>query len=149
MPTTHWARSPPTWRCATWSGAGTSASPAARRPLLARGFDQLRALAGLTAETPLERTPSHAFVRRDGDSLLLLHDGGELRLPGHVAGELDEILAANGTFTAADLDGPLDDRWPPRAGAVPGARSGTPDRGLTDQRRDEVPRSAARPSRRR
>jgi hypothetical protein len=78
------------------------------RPLLAEGFDQLRGLEGLTAETPLERTPSHAFVRPDGDSLVLLHDGGELRLPAHVGDDLDEILTTDGTFTAAELAGPLD-----------------------------------------
>jgi hypothetical protein len=79
------------------------------RPLLADGFDQLRALGTLSLATPLERTASHAFVRRDGDSLVLVHDGGELRLPARLADELDEILAADGTFTAGDLDGALDD----------------------------------------
>ena len=79
------------------------------RPLLADGFDQLRALGTLSVETPIERTASHAFVRADGDSLLLVHDGGELRLPARLAEELDQILASDGTFTAADLEGPLDD----------------------------------------
>jgi hypothetical protein len=79
------------------------------RPLLADGFDQLRALEHLSLETPLERTPSHAFVHPDGDSLVVVHDGGELRLPARLADELDEILGADGTFTAAELGGPLDD----------------------------------------
>ncbi len=79
------------------------------RPLLGDGFDQLRALDGLSLETPLERTASHAFVRPDSDSLVLVHDGGELRLPARLADELEEILATAGTFTAADLDGVLDD----------------------------------------
>jgi lysine-specific demethylase/histidyl-hydroxylase NO66 len=79
------------------------------RPLLADGFDQLRALDDLTLETPLERVPSHAFVRAEGDELVVVHDGGELRLPTRLADELDEILAADGTFTASELDGPLDD----------------------------------------
>jgi hypothetical protein len=79
------------------------------RPLLADGFGQLRALEGLSLETPLERTAAHAFVREDGDSVVLVHDGGELRLPVRLAGELAEILATDGTFTAAELEGPLNE----------------------------------------
>jgi hypothetical protein len=79
------------------------------RPLLADGFDQLRALDDLGPETPLERRPAHALLRDDGEGgLVLEHDGGELRLPGDVRDEIEAVLVAGGPFTAVDLPGTLD-----------------------------------------
>jgi hypothetical protein len=79
------------------------------RPLLADGFDQLRALDHLDLGTPLERRPAHAFVRDDGDGgLVLEHDGGELLLPGELRDEICAVLEADAPFTAAELPGTLD-----------------------------------------
>jgi hypothetical protein len=80
------------------------------RPLLADGFDQLRALEELTLDTALERRPVHALVRDDGDSgLVLEHDGGTLRLASELREAIEVVLDSDGPFTAADLPGALDD----------------------------------------
>ena len=79
------------------------------QPLLADGFDQLRALDDLGPDTPLERRPAHALLREDGEGgLVLEHDGGELRLAGELREEVEAVLEADGTFTASELPGTLD-----------------------------------------
>jgi hypothetical protein len=80
------------------------------RPALADGFDQLRALRELTADTPVERRDVHALLREDGDGLVLRFDGAELRMPARLRDEVEAILAAATQFTAEDLPGPLDEK---------------------------------------
>jgi ribosomal protein L16 Arg81 hydroxylase len=79
------------------------------RPLLADGFDQLRALDTLSVDTLLERRPGHALLRDADDEIVLIHDGGELRVPADLREELDAVLEADSAFAAADLPGELDD----------------------------------------
>jgi ribosomal protein L16 Arg81 hydroxylase len=79
------------------------------RPGLADGFEQLRALSGLSRETPVARRPVHARIAEDGASLTLEFDGTELRMPGRVRAQVEAILASIKPFTAADLPGPLDE----------------------------------------
>jgi hypothetical protein len=80
------------------------------RPDLTDGFDQLRALRQLTADTQVERRHVHAFLHEDGDSLVLRFDGAELRMPARLRDEVEAILAASTPFTAGDLPGPLDEK---------------------------------------
>jgi ribosomal protein L16 Arg81 hydroxylase len=80
------------------------------RPALADGFDQLRALRELTADTRVERRDVHALLREDGDSLVLRFDGAELRMSARLRDEVEAILAAATQFTAEDLPGPLDQK---------------------------------------
>jgi hypothetical protein len=80
------------------------------RPALADGFDQLRALRELTADTPVERRDVHALLREDGDGLVLRFDGAELRMSARLRDEVEAILAAATQFTAEDLPGPLDQK---------------------------------------
>jgi lysine-specific demethylase/histidyl-hydroxylase NO66 len=79
------------------------------RPVLADGFEQLRALEWLTHETPVERRPVHVRLHEDGASLTLEFDGTQLRMPARVRAEIDAMLAASEPFTAGDLPGSLDE----------------------------------------
>jgi hypothetical protein len=79
-------------------------------PDLTDGFDQLRALRELTADTRVERRDVHALLREDGDSLVLRFDGAELRMPARLRDEVEAILGAATQFTAEDLPGPLDEK---------------------------------------
>jgi hypothetical protein len=79
------------------------------RPRLADGFDQVRALKGLSLETPVERRPVHVHVDEDSAFVTLEFDGTELRMPARIGAQVDAILAATGPFAAADLPGPLDE----------------------------------------
>ena len=81
-----------------------------RRPIREDGLSQLRALARLDVETPVERRPTViADVEEDADALTLVFEGKELRLPQHARAELLALVHAEEPLTAAELPGELDD----------------------------------------
>ena len=81
-----------------------------RRPVREDAFDQVRALAELDVETPLERRDTVIFDLAVDDELATLSfEGRDLRLPARVGAELEFVAAADGPFTLADLPGRLDD----------------------------------------
>ncbi|HET9213269.1 MAG TPA: cupin domain-containing protein [Gaiellaceae bacterium] len=81
-----------------------------RRPIREDGLSQLRALARLDVETPVERRPTViADVEEDADALTLVFEGKELRLPPHARAELLALVDAEEPLTAAELPGELDD----------------------------------------
>ena len=81
-----------------------------RRPIREDGLSQLRALARLDVETPVERRPTViADVEEDADALTLVFEGKELRLPQHARAELLALVDAEEPLTAAELPGELDD----------------------------------------
>jgi lysine-specific demethylase/histidyl-hydroxylase NO66 len=77
-----------------------------RRPILAGQLTQLRSLASLTLDTPLERRPTVIAETLDG---VLRFEGKHLRFPAHVADDLAFVVSATGRFTARDLPGTLDE----------------------------------------
>ena len=81
-----------------------------RRPIREDGLSQLRALARLDVETPVERRPTViADVEEDANALTLVFEGKELRLPQHARAELLALVHAEEPLTAAELPGELDD----------------------------------------
>jgi hypothetical protein len=81
-----------------------------RRPIRGDAFEQLRALDDLDLDTPVARRETViADLEVDEGGARLSFEGRTLRLPARVAGELGYLLAAEGSFTAADLPGRLDD----------------------------------------
>ena len=81
-----------------------------RRPIREDGLSQLRALARLDVETPVERRPTViADVEEDANALTLVFEGKELRLPQHARAELLALVDAEEPLTAAELPGELDD----------------------------------------
>jgi lysine-specific demethylase/histidyl-hydroxylase NO66 len=78
------------------------------RPLLGGGFGQVRAIAGLSEDTLVERLPAHARLREDGDEIVLELEGSELTMPAAVRETLDAVLAADAPFTPAELPDGLD-----------------------------------------
>ena len=76
-----------------------------RRPVVADGLSELRALGSLTEETLLERRPTVLWDLSDG---ALVFEGKRLQFPEHAQSALEAIAEAEGPFCAADLPGPLD-----------------------------------------
>jgi hypothetical protein len=76
-----------------------------RRPILDDQLDQVRRLAALTADTPLERRDT---VIADLDGTTLRFEGRTVAFPPQAAEALAAIAAADGPFTAASLPGRLD-----------------------------------------
>ena len=81
-----------------------------RRPIRVDAFDQLRALEELDVDTPLIRreTVIAEFEVADG-SAQLSFEGHVLHFPVRIAPEIEFLLQADGSFTAGDLPGRLDD----------------------------------------
>ncbi|MDP1850309.1 MAG: cupin domain-containing protein [Solirubrobacteraceae bacterium] len=82
-----------------------------RRPILDGQLSQMRTLAALTPDTPLERRATViADVEPDADGVVGLRFEGKLmRFPAKAADAVAAIHAARATFTAAELPGPLDE----------------------------------------
>jgi bifunctional lysine-specific demethylase and histidyl-hydroxylase NO66 len=75
-----------------------------RRPIRGDAFEQLRALDDLDLDTPVARRETViADLDVDESEARLSFEGRTLRLPTRVAAELDYLLAAEESFTAADL----------------------------------------------
>ena len=81
-----------------------------RRPVRERGLAELRALDRLDAATPLARRRTViADLVEDEDGPVLSFEGKRVRFPAYVLAELEYVIAADGTFTAGDLPGDLDE----------------------------------------
>jgi hypothetical protein len=81
-----------------------------RRPIREDGLSQLRALAGLSAETLVERRETViADLVDDGETLELSFEGRSVRIPGHARAELVACYEAEAPFRVADLPGELDE----------------------------------------
>ena len=81
-----------------------------RRPLRDDAFDQLRALAELDLDTPLERRRTVIVdLSEADDGLRLSFEGRALALPSFLRGDLEFLLGAEEPFRASDLPGRLDD----------------------------------------
>ena len=82
---------------------------AGRRPILHDQLDQVRRLRHLGAATPLERRTTVIFdLEHVDDGVALVFEGRELRFPEKAASAVEAVAGRPGTFTAADLPGPLD-----------------------------------------
>jgi len=77
-----------------------------RRPILDGQLEEVRALASLTVDTPLERRPT---VLADLEGATLSFEGKEITVPEHAREELEAIYESDGPFTAAELPVGLDD----------------------------------------
>jgi hypothetical protein len=81
-----------------------------RRPIRADGLTQLRALERLALDTLLERRSTVlADLEEDGDEVVLIFEGKELRFPAHALAEVIACFEAEDAFRPADLPGGLDD----------------------------------------
>jgi hypothetical protein len=81
-----------------------------RRPVLDGQLAQLRALDGLTVDSPLERRPTViAAFAADADAVSLAFEGKRLVFPAHAHAEIEFAAAASRPFTARELPGVLDD----------------------------------------
>lgn len=80
-----------------------------RRPIREGELTQRRSLEQLTPQTPLERRNTVLADLRGDDPIALVFDGKEVAFPSFVREDLEFLLAADGTFNAADLPGGLDD----------------------------------------
>ncbi|HXV57083.1 MAG TPA: cupin domain-containing protein [Gaiellaceae bacterium] len=80
-----------------------------RRPVLADGLSQRRAVERLGPETPVERRETViADLEESRGGTALVFEGKELRFPPQAAPELEAIVEASGPFRPADLPGELD-----------------------------------------
>ena len=80
-----------------------------RRPIREDGLSQLRALEQLDGTTALERRETViADLDEDGEGLVLVFEGKEIRVPAHAAAELRACVAAEQSFRADELPGELD-----------------------------------------
>jgi ribosomal protein L16 Arg81 hydroxylase len=77
-----------------------------RRPVLPGQLTQLKALEGLTLETPLERRPTVLF---DLEGSTLTFEGKTIALPAVAREDVEFLASVDEAFTAADLPGNLDD----------------------------------------
>jgi hypothetical protein len=77
-----------------------------RRPVLDGQLTELRALDGLETDTLLERRPTVLF---DLDGLDLSFEGKTVAVPEQARAELTAICETEGTFSASDLPGRLDE----------------------------------------
>ena len=81
-----------------------------RRPLRDDAFDQLRALAELDLDTPLERRRTVIVdLSEVDDGLRLSFEGRKLALPSFLRDDLEFLLGTDDPFRASDLPGRLDD----------------------------------------
>jgi bifunctional lysine-specific demethylase and histidyl-hydroxylase NO66 len=81
-----------------------------RRPVREDAFDQVRALAELDVETPLERRETVIFDLAVGErEAALSFEGRDLRFPARIGAELEFLATADGRFTLAGLPGRLDE----------------------------------------
>jgi len=82
-----------------------------RRPILDGQLSELRALDSLTPDTALELRPTvvHEVVRGDDGRVGLAWEGRTVWFPGHAADEVQSLAGAAGAFTAAELEGRLDE----------------------------------------
>jgi hypothetical protein len=81
-----------------------------RRPIRGDAFDQLRALEDLDADTPLVRRETViAELEVAEDSAQLSFEGHVIHFPLRIAKEIEFLLEAEGSFTADDLPGRLDE----------------------------------------
>ena len=81
-----------------------------RRPIRDDQFDQQRALESLGLDTPLELRATVVFdLTRSEEGIELAFEGRRLVFPAHAAPEVVAAAEAEGTFTASELPGELDD----------------------------------------
>jgi lysine-specific demethylase/histidyl-hydroxylase NO66 len=78
-----------------------------RRPVLGGQLSQVRALARLTLETPLERRPTVLF---ELEGATLVFEGKEVAFPDDAREDLEFVSRVEESFAAADLPGDLDDK---------------------------------------
>ena len=82
---------------------------AGRRPVLPDQLEQVRALDGLTVDTPVERRPTViADLELDGDRAVLLFEGKEVRFPPQATSAVEALAEAGRPLTAVELPGGLD-----------------------------------------
>ena len=79
---------------------------ATRRPILEGQLSEVRALADLTLESPIERRATVIF---DLEETTLSFEGKELRFPAHIEQELRFVVEAVEPFRPADIPGELDE----------------------------------------
>ena len=80
-----------------------------RRPIREDGLTQLRALARLGPETPLERRATViADLEGTDDAATLVFEGKEIGFPVHTVTELRACFESEEPFRVADLPGELD-----------------------------------------
>jgi hypothetical protein len=77
-----------------------------RRPILEGQLSEVRALADLTLESPIERRATVIF---DLEETTLSFEGKELRFPAHIEQELRFVVEAVEPFRPADIPGELDE----------------------------------------
>lgn len=77
-----------------------------RRAVLPGQLSEVRALAALDAETPVERRPT---VIADLDGTVLSFEGKSVSFPEYAGEELNAVFTADGPFCASDLPGELDE----------------------------------------
>jgi ribosomal protein L16 Arg81 hydroxylase len=81
-----------------------------RRPILDGQLGQLRALDDLTPETPVERRASVIADLREENGLTVLEfEGKRVAFPAQAQAEVAFAATADGTFSASELPGGLDD----------------------------------------
>jgi ribosomal protein L16 Arg81 hydroxylase len=81
-----------------------------RRPILADGISQLRALERLDVGAPVERRSTViADLEEPEDGVVLVFEGRELHFPPHARAEVVACFEADEPFRPADLPGDLDD----------------------------------------
>ena len=81
-----------------------------RRPILDDQLDQVRALAQLDVDTPLERRPTViAKLAVEDDTVSLVFEGKKLVFPGHARGAVEHATTAGAVFRARDLPRDLDE----------------------------------------
>jgi ribosomal protein L16 Arg81 hydroxylase len=82
---------------------------AGRRPILHDQLSQVRDLESLTATALVERRPTViAELEEEGDAIVLVFEGKEIRFPSKAAPAVRAIGRTVDPFRAADLPGPLD-----------------------------------------
>jgi hypothetical protein len=77
-----------------------------RRSVLPGQLAEVRALAALGIETPVERRPT---VIADLKGMTLSFEGKRVSFPEHAREELEAVCASDGPFRASELPGSLDD----------------------------------------
>jgi ribosomal protein L16 Arg81 hydroxylase len=83
---------------------------AGRRPILHDQMRQVRALPGLTVDSPLERRATViAELEWDGERPVLVFEGKEIRFPPPASAAVEALAMLDRPFTAAELPGQLDD----------------------------------------
>lgn len=81
-----------------------------RRPVREDAFDQVRGVAELGVETPLERRETVIFdLVADEQEATLSFEGRELRFPVRIGAELEFVAVADEPFRLIDLPGGLDE----------------------------------------